>query len=217
MRCLIVYLNSTVINQQTDPRDLFSLKFKLILKNLTGSFKRKILISPSFGFPVQRPDKRRRHRRVCISGGSLRVLAPGLLRLQHLQRTASGPHLLPPGWQDLLRAAPRRAAEASLHRLRRGNDTNTHTVTLTVRNWWVAGSGRRGVGWITSCNPPDVSTGSEDCVSAHEAFGGFNGTVIESKCTILIPQSALTSNLLPTHTTSTSSGKLCNLRCSRSP
>lgn len=68
--------------------------------------------------PVRRPDKRRRHRRVRLTDGSRRVLAPRLLRLQRVQGAAGGPHLLPPGWEDLLRQAPRGEAEAPLHRLR---------------------------------------------------------------------------------------------------
>lgn len=73
---------------------------------------------------VRRPDKWRRHRCVRIPGRSRRVLAPCMLRVQHVQRAAGGSHLLLPGWKDLLWPAPRREAQATLHRLRRGERTS---------------------------------------------------------------------------------------------
>lgn len=46
---------------------------------------------------VRWSDQRRRHRSVCVSGGSRHVLAPAVLRVQHMRRAPGGPHLLLPG------------------------------------------------------------------------------------------------------------------------
>ena len=75
---------------------------------------------PSCCDSVPRTDQWRGHCGVFGAGGPWNVLAPSLLCVFGVWRAAGGPHLLPPGWQDLMRPPPRREAQAPLLRLRRG-------------------------------------------------------------------------------------------------
>lgn len=71
-----------------------------------------------FSFPflstVWGSDKWRGHCSFCTKGGSWKMLAPSVLCLRHMRGSIGGPHILPPGWQDLLWPAPCREAETPL-------------------------------------------------------------------------------------------------------